>query len=188
VTLWQFVTFTVLIAALLVYAMVIARRLGRVDVRFKRIEEALLEKSRSIHSADTRAAEAKPQVSDRQEDGGGYLTMRELRQLGSRAAPSSTGAVVSEKTDALIRALGPMRSPGTTPERGGSVRIGSESPLTVNSVPTIFESRDAPATNSGRQSPADCRPPGDDSDAKRNRDMMLFLSNQRRRRRARLGY
>jgi hypothetical protein len=155
VALWQFVTFTVLIAALLVYAMVIARRLGRVDVRFKGIEEALLEKSRSIHSADTRAVEAKPQVSDGQEDGGGYLTMRELRQLGSR---------------------------------GGPVRIGSQSPSTVNSVPTIFESRDAPATNSGRQSPAGCDPPGDDSDAKRNRDMMLFLSNQRRRRRARLGY
>ena len=73
-TLWQFVTFTVLIAALLVYAMVIARRLGRVDVRFKRIEEALLEKSRSLASQSKRRRKEKLKACRRLTNGPSFAT------------------------------------------------------------------------------------------------------------------
>jgi hypothetical protein len=206
VALWQFITFTVLIGALLVYLRVIIRRLGCADARLNRIEEALLAKSRSIDSADTRAAEAKPEVSGGQEGRGDYLTIRDLRQLSSRATRSTSRntTAVSVRQDALKTTRGLIRS-GATPGRGGSVAIASESaealkargeqlsshgmrPLTVNSVPASLESRDAPATNSGWPSPPSYRLPSDDSVVKRNRDMTLFLNNQRRRRRARLGY
>jgi hypothetical protein len=209
VALWQFIAFTVLIGALLVNAWVIARRLGGANTRLSRIEQAVLAKTTSIHSADSQADAAKPEVSGGQESGGGYLTIHDLRQLSSRATRSGNrnSIAVSERRDALKTTRGLVRSPGATSERGGSVAIGSESsealkargeqssshdtrPLTVDSAPTSLESGDAPATNSGEQSPPGDRPPSDDSVAEKNRDrdMTLFLSNQRRRRRARLGY
>jgi hypothetical protein len=158
VALWQFVTFTLLIGALLVCLSVIIRRLGCADARLNRIEEALLAKFRSIDSTDTRAADAKPEVSAGQEGGGDYLTMRDLRQLSSRTTRSgSSGSTiaVSERRDFVLPSS---------------------------------EIRDASPTGGGRPSPLSYDPPSDDSVAKKNRDMMLFLSNQRRRRRARLGY
>ena len=291
--LWQFITFTALLGALLVYAGVITRRLGCADARLNRIEEALLAKSGSIESADTRATEARPEVASRasqanpevatraneanpevssgKEGRRGYLTIHDLRarseQLNSRAARSSSrnSVAVPERRDALKAMRGLMESPGTTPE-GNSVVISSESreapatsselvnPPTMGAVngdfeaavslesreapatsseplnlptmgavngdseaaslesrdapatnsepvnlPTMevangdseaasLESRDASATNSDRQSPPRHRPVSDDSVAKKNRDIAVFLSNQRRRRRARLGY
>jgi hypothetical protein len=89
VALWQVITFTVLIGALLVYLSVSIRRLGCADARLKRTEEALLAKIRSIESAETRAAEAKPEVSSGLE-GRDYLTIRDLRQLSSRATQRSS--------------------------------------------------------------------------------------------------
>jgi hypothetical protein len=100
---------------------------------------------------------------------------------------------------------------------GEQLGFPGASASTGNSVPTILASRAAPlassellsvltldaresvattsvildtqATNSDRKCPppSDC-PPSDDSAARKDRDMALFLSNQRRRRRARLGY
>jgi hypothetical protein len=237
VALWQFITFTVLIGALLVYASVITRRLGCADARLNRIEEVLLTKSSSFASADTQAAESKSEVSGGQEGRGRALTIGDLRQLSSRTTrPSSWSSVaVSERRDAPNTPRGLMRSRGATTEREGSVAIGSESgeaprarreqlsfhgtrPLTLNCAPTSSASRDTPATsseppslltveavsgdsaattsasrdaqatNSGSQSPPSYRLPSDDSVDKKNRDMMLFLSSQRRRRRARLAY
>jgi hypothetical protein len=160
VALWQFVTLTVLIGALLVYARVIARRLACIDARLNKIEEALRAKSRSIDSVDARAAEAKPEVSGGQEGRESHLTIRDLRQLSSHAPRVNTrnSTSGSERHDTSTTARGPMKSPSANPERGRS-----------DCLPTSLESRD-------------------DSVAKKNRDMTLFLSNQRRRRRARLGY
>ena len=160
VALWQFVTLTVLIGALLVYARVIARRLACIDARLNKIEEALRAKSRSIDSVDARAAEAKPEVPGGQEGRESHLTLRDLRQLSSRAPRLNSRNSISgsERHDTSTTARGPMKSPSANPERGRS-----------DCLPTSLESRD-------------------DSVAKRNRDMTLFLSNQRRRRRARLGY
>ena len=354
--LWQFITFTALLGALLVYAGVITRRLGSADARLNRIEEALLAKSGSLESADTRvtdarpevsevanrvseanpevstrANEANPEVSSGKEGRRGYLTIHDLRarseQRYSRAAHSGSGnsVAVPERRDALKAMRGLMESPGTTPERESSVVISSESreipatsgelvnlppigavsvdfeaavsldsrevlatgsepldlpAMAVNrdseavslesreaqatgsermdlptmavmhgdsetvsldsrevpatsgepldlptvavmhedseavslesrevpatssepvSLPTVaavnedaeaasLESRDAPATNSDRQDPPRVRPVSDDPVAKKNRDIAVFMNNQRRRRRARLGY
>ena len=205
--LWQFITFTVLIGALLVCTSVITRRLGRANTRLKRVEEILLANSRSIGSADTRAAEAKAEVSAGQEGRGGYLTIRDLRAPSSGATGSSSqnSGAVSARGDALKTTPGRMTLPTLTAERGGTVPIRSQSgeplkarseqlssqgarPLAVTSVPTLSESRSSPATNSGRQSPPGDRPPRDESVEKKNREMTLFLMSQRRRRRARLGY
>jgi hypothetical protein len=205
VALWQFITFTILIGALLVFASVITRRLGRANTRLKSIEEILLANSRSIGSADTRAVEAKAEVSGGQESRGGYLTIRDLRPPSSGATGSSSRnfSAVAERGEALKTPRDHVTLPSLTPERGGTVPVGaprgealkarseqlsSQRPLTVTSVPTILESRSAPATNSGRQSPPGDRPASDESVAKKNREMTLFLMNQRRRRRARLGY
>jgi hypothetical protein len=145
VALWQFITLAVLIGALLIGASVFVRRLDCAKARS--IEEALLAIRRSIDSTGARAAEVKPEVSGGRVDRGGYLTLRDLRQLSSPA----------------IR------------------------PSSPNSI-EVSESHAALPTNSGRQSPPTLRPPEEDSVAKKNREMALFLSNQRRRRRARLGY
>jgi hypothetical protein len=205
VALWQFITFTILLGALFIYARVIGRRLGCVDVRLKRIEEALTAKLRSLDPADTRADEAEPDIFGGQEGRRDYLTIRDLRQLSSRATRSSTpnSITVPTRRDVLKTTSGPRTSSGAG--RGSSVAIASEigralrvrveqlsshgtHPLAGHSVPTSLEGRDAPVTNSGLQNPPDFRPPSEDSVAKRNRDMILFFCNQRRRRRARLGY
>ena len=205
--LWEFVTLTVLIGALLVYAGVIARRAGRADARLKRIEDALFAKSRSVGSANTRAAESKPESSAGQEGRGSYFIIRDLRQLSAGTTRFSTRNSISgsEGRDTVKTTHGAMRSPSASPQREGSVansspirealkgrgaRLSSDGtrPLTVKPVPPSLERRDVPATNGGPQSPPDCRSPGGDSVAKKNHDMTLFLSNQSRRRRARLGY
>jgi hypothetical protein len=189
VALWQFIALLVLIGSLLVYASVITHRLGRVNARLNRIE-ALLANSRTIGSAETRAS-------------GGHLTIRDLRQLSSGATRYGSGSssAVSERRDALKTTPDLMSSRGATAERGGSVGLGSAkgealkahreqamNAMSEDPAATILESRDAHATNSGPQGPAACRPPRDDSVAMTSRDMTLFLSAQRRRRRARLGY
>jgi hypothetical protein len=92
--LWQFITLTVLIAALLVYAIVITFRLGRADARLNKIEDALafLAMSRSSESGDLRAAEGMPaEVPDEKEARGGYLTMRDLRVRSERMSSRTTG-------------------------------------------------------------------------------------------------
>jgi hypothetical protein len=236
VALWQFLTLTVLIGALLVYARIIDRRLARADSRLNRIEDDLLLKSRSIDSADARAAKAKDGVSGDQQRRGGYLTMRDLRRLSSSGTCSSIQSSISdsEARDTLKATRGLRSSSGAVPQRRGSVAISADSgealtacgdqlsshaarPLTNNAIPTRLErldapptardplnltiealsgdsaattlgSHDAPRENRGWHGPHGCGPTGDDSVARKNRDMALFLSNQRRRRRARLGY
>jgi hypothetical protein len=241
VALWQFITFTVLISvligAILVYASIIARRLGCANARLHEIEEALNAMDRRVYSPDTAATEPKSEVSGGLHGRGRLLTIGDLRQMSSGAARSSgpTSVVGSEARGASNTPRGPMKLPSTTPiGRGGSVAIGSESSealracgeelsspgasaLTGNSVPPILASRAAPlassellsvltldagdsvattsaildtgATNCDRKCPPPSHcPPSDDSAARKERDMALFLSNQRRRRRARLGY
>jgi hypothetical protein len=207
VALWQFMTFTVLIGALLIYASIITRRLGCADARLNRIEEALRANRRSIDSAETRAAGAKPEVSSGQAGRRGYLTVRDLRQLSGCAtrASSRESAAVSAWRDTLKATRGPVRPPGATPECRGSVARGLESrdaPATSSerpkllsedavggdSVATTLQAHEAAATECGLKSPPGYRPPSDDSVARKNRDLAIFLSNQRRRRRARLGY
>ena len=131
--LWQFITFTVLIGALVVYTSVIARRLGRANARLSRIEEALLVTSRPGGFADPRAAESESEVSNN-EGRAGYLTIRDLKvrseQMRSRATHSSTrnSVAVPENRDALKTTRGPKPklSRGTTPE-GELVAMSSES-------------------------------------------------------------
>ena len=161
--LWQFITFTVLIGAVVVYASVIARGLGRANARLSRIEEALLVTGRPVGFAEPRAAESESEVSNN--DGrAGYLTIRDLKvrseQLRARATHSSTrsSVAVPESRDALKTTRGPKPklSRGTTPE-GELVAMSSESraalrtrseqasphgtrPLNVDSVPTRVDS------------------------------------------------
>jgi hypothetical protein len=187
VALWQFITLAVLIGALLIGASVIARRLDCANARS--IEEALLAIRRLIDSTEARAAEVKPEVSGGQPGRGGYLTLRDLRQLSSPAIrPSSPKSIeVSESRNALITKRVLMRSPGATPEGEGTLAISSESGKAPK-APREQLSPQGTRALTGNSLPPTLRPPEEDSVAKKNREMALFLSNQRRRRRARLGY
>lgn len=209
--LWQFTVLTVLIAGLLVYASILTRRLGCTNARLKRIEEALLVKDRPIEHADARAAEAEREVPGK-EGRVDYLTIRDLRvrseRLSSPATRSSSrsSVVVPESRDELEAISEAPSSPTMPLVSGDAVATSSESrdpaetssellssldagPANGTSVATSSESRDALETTSGRQSPPGCHPPSEDSVAKKNRDaLLIMLSSQRRRRRARLGY
>jgi hypothetical protein len=237
--LWQFITLAVLIGALLVCAIVIARRLGLADARLTRIEATLLAKSGSIDSGDVPAAEVKPEVSDGKEVRGNYLTIRDLRarseQLSSGASPSSSWSSFAERRKALKARDEPLSSPDTRPLEVDSVptslegqdalvasseppslptmeAVSEESAATIlespqaqatsseplnpptleavseESAATSLDSHEAPATNSEQQSPPGNPPPSDDAAAKKELETVLFLRNQRRRRRARLGF
>lgn len=141
--LWQFITFVVLIAALLVYTSVITLRLGRADARLKRIEEALLFLSRSSESADSGVAEVTPppEVSDEKEVRGGYLTLRDLRvrseQMSSRTTrPDIRNPAAELEKSAVIQTADGLAQP--PPVR----QVSSES------TTSGMESGDAPATTS----------------------------------------
>jgi hypothetical protein len=301
---WQFITLSVLIGTLLVYAGVIARRLGLADTRLHRIEEALSAQSRSVENVVDRAAEAKPEAVDGKEGRGGYLTLRDLRaqseqgswrgadssgrgssvaqterregerrrgeRLSSRdrrsrpkveAAPAvpvggdsaaaslevgaeatalsseglsvPTAEVVTEHPAATILESGDVRAagreqlnaevvssveapsveapsgeaPSVATLSGESAHTSleqaerSEEPLEKNSEPaplrgteavsehsaaTILEGSDAPAIGVEQQNPPADRSDDEDSVDKEDRERALFLSAQRRRRRARL--
>lgn len=194
---WQFITFIVLIGSLLGYASVISRRLGRADARLNRIEEALLAKTRSFELADALAAEAKPVVAGAQERHGGHLTIRDLRQLSSRTSVGS-GEVLTTPGEQLCAHGTPSLTVNPVPpslQNSDAPATSSEllNLLTVGAVSgdptaTSLQGGDAQATISGQQGPTVYPPPSNDSVADKNRDLLLFLSAQRRRRRARLGY
>ena len=238
--LWQFIVFTGLIGALLVYASVLTRLLGYTNARLKRIEEALLVTALPIDFADIRAAKAKAEVSGK-EGHVGYRTIRDLKvrseQLSSSATRSSSpnSVAVPESREALNAGSKQVSSRGSHTWNGNSVSTSMASrgapemvceplssparrPVSSDAVATSSECRDSVEasgeslsslsagsangtsetkgsesgdtleTTSGRQSPPNCRPPSEDSLAKKDRDALLMLSNQRRRRRARLGY
>jgi hypothetical protein len=240
VLLWQFIVLTVLIGGLLVCGSILTRRLGCMNARLKRIEEALLVKDRPIEHADARAAQAEGEVPGK-EGRVDYLTIRDLKvsseRLSARATRSSSrsSVVVPESRDALSTTRVPMSSPGATSERGDSVATSTEGPEALrtcseqvssvdtrplnedsvstslenrdvleaiseppssptmrpesgDSVATSSESRDALETTGGPQSPPGSHTPSEDSVAKKNRETLLMLNSQRRRRRARLGY
>ena len=119
--LWQFITLAVLIGTLLVYASVITRRLGGVNTRLNRIEEALLAKSPAIVSAAPRSAEVRTETSVGSERRGSYLTIRDLRaseplDLPSMRAVSEDSAATSlEDSEAPATNSGPENPPDDHP-------------------------------------------------------------------------
>jgi hypothetical protein len=268
---WQFITLSVLIGALLVYVGLIARRLGLADTRLHRIEEALSAQSRSVETVVERMAEAKPEAVEGKEGRGGYLTLRDLRAQGEQgswrgadsggrgsgaaaerregdrrrgerlssrdrrgrpkveAAPgvpaggdsaAASLEVVAEAT--ALSSEGPSvptaevvssveppsaETPSLAALSGESAHTSleqaerSEEPLEKNSEPaplrgtepmsehsaaTILEVSDAPAIGVEQQNPPADRSDDEDSVDKEDRERALFLSAQRRRRRARL--
>ena len=212
--LWQFITFAILIGALLMYAGIIARRLALADARLTRIEEALLARSQSIDSGDTVAAEAQPEVSAGKEARGPYLTLRDLRarseELSSRARREALDAQEeesgsAESSDALAgsnESLSlPVLEPVSEDTAGASLEIPdvptpssdplsppSMEPVSEESAATILENPEALAASSEEQSPPAHDAPSDDALPEKNSDTVLLLRNQRRRRRKRLGF
>jgi hypothetical protein len=206
--LWQFIVIAVLIGALLVYAGVLANRIGCTNATLKRIEEALLVTDGPMRHAATRAAEVarSPEVSGIDGDAS-YLTIRDLK-VSSRVTRSSSEKSVAmspESRDALKMRIELMSSPGSRPANGNPIATSSESrdalstsgellssPGTFaaneNPIATSSESRDALSTSSEPpSSPGTCAVNGD-LVAKKKRDALLILGSQRRRRRAREGY
>jgi hypothetical protein len=74
-------------------------------------------------------------------------------------------------------------APATSSEKLPTVQVSEDS------ATTSLGSSDASATNRGQHSPPPSNDPSaDDPVAKKNQDMALFVRNQRRRRRMRIGY
>lgn len=210
--LWQFIVIAVLIAALLVYASVLTRRVGRTNAALKRIEEALLVTGGLIAPAAAGAADAmrSPEVSGKG-DAARYLTIRDLRV---RSDPRNSHATRSNSEDCVpispesrerSRRIGLMSSPATRPENENCVAASLDSRDALNtsselpsvhasrgengnSVASSSESSDALNTSGELPSSPATRPMNGDSVAKKNRDALLILMSQRRRRRARQGY
>ena len=94
--LWQFTTFTVLIAVLIVYAIFITRRLGLADARMTRMEEALLflARSGSVNAgsavrADTPVVDADPVFSEVFEEPAASAVAAELPQISANPQVSA---------------------------------------------------------------------------------------------------
>lgn len=170
--LWQFLVFTVLIAALLVYASVLTRRVGCTNARLKTIEEALLELDRLVRHANTRSGEATPPSEVSSKDGRAtYLTIRDLKArselMNSRATHSSNENSIAQEV------------------RGVPVPVGF--PMT-HSVAMSLEAR-GPVETRSEPSSSPSTAADEEAIAKRERDaLFIILSSQRRRRRAREGY
>lgn len=212
--LWQFITFSGLIGAVLLYTGVITRRLGRAEARLSEIEATLLAKAHTVDSAPAPAAATKPQVPDNPENRGAYLTLRDLRVRSEQRAIQGIRETPKRRSDELMAAIFERRhAPATGSE---PLNLPTMRAVSADSTPTSLERHDAPAseplnlptmrttseepeatssegreargTHIGTESPSADRRPSDDSVAQKERDTVLFLSTQRRRRRARLGY
>jgi hypothetical protein len=148
--LWQFITFTGLIGALVVYSSMITRRLGAANTRLIRIEEVLIGLNHSVNLPDIRAA--KSDVSNNA-DRAGFLTVRDLKagsghlRSGAAHANSRNNAVVTESRGARKTTRAPKHSRGANAESGNSLAWSSGS-------------REALKERSEKVSPRGLRTPG----------------------------
>ena len=187
--LWQFVSIAVLIGALLVYAGILTSRIGRTNAALKRIEEALVVRNVHVMPA-TGAPEAMPALdASSRSDAARYLTIRDLKGrseiLNSRATRSVRTASDPENEVAVATNPGSRDAVDTSGELPSSHATRSES-----GEPVAASSQNSDALNTDGELPSSSATlrVTDDSVAKKERDALLFLMNQRRRRRARQGY
>ena len=210
---WQFITFTVLLGALVALAGIIARKLGLADARLSRIEEALVTKRPSVETTDTPAVEAPPEVANGKEVRGAYLTLRDLRARSEQSSSPATGSSgwnfmgegreSSETPAPLASSSEPLSPPAPEPVSQEAAKVSLEGPdvptssteaqsppsmdpVTEESAATILESPEVLTPTSEQHSPPADDPSSDDELAKKEREAALFLRNQRRRRRARI--
>ena len=192
--LWQFTVIAALLGAVLIYANILANRIGRANAALQRIEEALLARNdglitpSAIEATETPGiseipespeATPPPGISDEYIDAPRYLTIRDLKVRSelqrSRATPSESPDALNTGGDIPRSKLRSLFAFGT---RGEDEKNDAPSLESREAVDTSDELPSAPATH----------PANDESDAKKARDVLVFLSNQRRRRRARQGY
>jgi hypothetical protein len=200
--LWHFVVTTVLLGTLLVYTSILTRRIGRINAALERVEVALLASDRGAHPATIAVAPTRsPEVSGKHGDAG-YLGIRNLKggtELpSSRATPFPGGDAVSmspESRNALTLRFDLISSPGTVPVDETPVRASRGRDDTLNMTPALVipapspvaassATCETPNTHSELPSSPGTQPASGDASERRHRDTLLYLSNQRRRRRA----
>jgi hypothetical protein len=212
--LWQVIAIAVLvviaalIGTLLIYARVLTNRIGSTNATLKRIEEALLATDRVTEHAPTTAAEPMQSIEAAQapqspeasvsadvsvshevsvkEDGAGYLTLRDLKVIARAVDPDRQSAVaidsesrdsLSTSGDALRTSDQPLVAATSLPVNevsGDSVSASAETPDALNMSGEVQNSPDSSAESA-------------DAIEKRDRDALVVLNTQRRRRRARAG-
>jgi hypothetical protein len=200
--LWQFAVITVLIGALLAYAIVLTNRLTFANAALRRIEEALAKAEPVTERVPATAAEAtvaeaiqSPQVP-LTERRGSYMTVRDLKVIaraGRRGGDKDVdeGLVSSDALNAsreqnicsaakdVVAASSELLETNLESQSvaENSAVIEAASPESHAAMNTSDEPQNAPAAR--------------DLDAevmeRRKRDALLIMSAQRRRRRAR-GY
>ncbi len=170
-------------------------RAGYLTIRDLKARSEQLRASRS----NSQNSFAVPESRDPKETSSEPLILRAMRRMRSDVVPSPVNRDVVETSGETL-GLPPMR-----PVSGDAVVASSENrdvietsiePLSLlamrpaddDAAVASLESRDALEISSGRESPSDEHACDEDWLEKKNQDVLMFLNNQRRRRRARLGY
>jgi hypothetical protein len=180
--LWQFTVIAVLMGALLAHTSFLTLRIGRANAALKRIEAALLAKVEVVTPAPTAPVEATQslELTDMEDNAARYLTIRDLK-------------VRSEQRRSLATAS--LESPDA-PDMSGKFasllfgRDKNESPDAASPDSSDAPNTSADAPNASTEPPHSPASPTMNEDAveQKERDAFLFMSSQRRRRRARQGY
>jgi hypothetical protein len=210
--LWQFTVIAVLMGALLVHTSFLTRRIGRANAALKRIEAALLAKVEVATPAPTAPVEATQplELTDMEDSAARYLTIRDLKvrselqrshataRLEIPDAPDMNGKFASllfgrgKQENSVPASSESSDAPNTSAE---APNTGTEPPSShtslaenENSVPPSPQTGDAP--NASTEPPHSPASPtvNEETVEQKERDALLFMSGQRRRRRARQGY
>jgi len=213
--LWQFTVIAVLMGALLVHTSFLTLKIGRASAALKRIEAALLSKGEVVTPAPTAPVEATQPLepTDMEDSAAHYLTIRDLKVRSERRRSHATASLespaapdMSGKFASLLFGRAKNESPdaasleggdegGDTPNISDAPDTSTEAPSlhtslaeNENSLPPTSETGDAP--NASSEPPHSQAAPtmNEETVEQREREALLFQSNQRRRRRARQGY
>jgi hypothetical protein len=211
--LWQFTVIAALMGALLAYTGVLTNRIGRANAALRRIEDALLLKDGLTVPAATAIATAPtettppPEPTDMEDNAAPYLTIRDLkvrseqrRALATASSESPNAPDMSGRFASLLFGRGKNEDPAAATSEGGDTPTANAAPPveppgldahpveTEDSVAASLESRDVLNTSEELTQAPVTRTMDEDSVEQREREALLFQSNQRRRRRARQRY
>jgi hypothetical protein len=210
--LWQFTVIAVLMGALLVHTSFLTLRIGRANTALKRIEAALLAKGEVVTPAPTAPVEATQplELTAMEDSAARYLTIRDLKVSSELQRSHATASLeipdapdMNGKFASLF--FGRDKRENSVPASSESIdapNTSTEAPDTSTETPTLHASQSenensvAAGSETGDAPNASTEPPhsaasptiAEETVEQEERDALLFMSSQRRRRRARQGH
>jgi hypothetical protein len=196
--LWQFTVIAVLMGALLAQTSFLTLRVSRAHAALKRIEAALLAKVEVVTPPLAEPVEATPppELTDMEDNAARYLTIRDLKVRSEQRRSLATASLerpnapdVSGRFASLL--FGRDKNEDSVPTSVPASSESSDAPNTSAEASTEAPSSEGvDAPNASTEPPHSPASPtvNDDTVEQKERDALLFMSSQRRRRRARQGY